>query len=59
MNDSKSPTKSIRNRSRQSAAPLPQYMEKGIILTLTSETEKIVYVSEIYGLVYCPVASHT
>ena len=54
MNDSKSPTKSIRTRrhTRQSAAPLPHYMEKRIILeTLTSETEKIVYVSGIYGLI--------
>ena len=36
----------------QSAAPLPHYMEERIILeTLTSETEEIVYVSGIYGLV--------
>ena len=54
MNDTESPTKSIRTRrhTQQSAAPLPLYMEKRIILeTLTSETEKIVYVSGIYGLI--------
>ena len=54
MNDSKLPTKSIRTRryTRQSAAPLPHYIEKRIILeTPTSETKKIVYVSGNYGLI--------